>query len=122
METFLRDYETLGMKFTAKHILIGAMRQLPVIFRKTFGQLALMLHYCVNGERLSYHQLAFLVDQELDEDKDTAPAFTGYPSAHQRADGISAHRLFSPRRQRRPPQIPPLFPPTPPVSQHPCAS
>ena len=73
METFLRDYETLGMKFTAKHILIGAMRQLPVIFRKTFGQLALMLHYCVNGERLSYHQLAFLVDQELDEDKDTAP-------------------------------------------------
>ena len=79
METFLRDYETLGNEVYGKtHPDWRHGDSFRLSSEKPSGQLALMLHYCVNGERLSYHQLAFLVDQELDEDKDTAPpAFTG---------------------------------------------
>ncbi len=73
MEAYLQKYEDQGMTFRAKHLIIKTLKKLPVIFQKPFGQLALMLHYCVNGERLSYEQLAFLVDQELDENSATAP-------------------------------------------------
>ena len=73
LELFLREYEDLGMRLYAKHLLIRAMKQLPVIFQKQFGQLALMLHYCVTGEHLSYEKLHFLIDKQLDETQGTAP-------------------------------------------------
>ena len=74
LEAFLKEYEKEGMQFYARHTLIKIMRSLPVVFQKYFGQLALMLHYCVNGEHLSYKDLRFLVDQQLDETQATAPA------------------------------------------------
>lgn len=74
METFLKEYEKQGMSFPSRHLLISQMKQLPVIFQKQFGQLALMLHYCVNGTILSFNDLHFLVDRQLDETTETAPA------------------------------------------------
>lgn len=74
LENFLREYEKKGLPFYSKHVLIKNIRSLPVVFQKYFGQLALMLHYCVNQEHLPASKLHFLVDQQLDETETTAPA------------------------------------------------
>ena len=73
MELFLREDESIGMSFHAKYLLLDAMQRLPVIFQKQFGQLALMLHDCVNGERLSLDDLHALIDRQLNETVATAP-------------------------------------------------
>lgn len=73
MELFLRDYEERSGGLHSKYILLKAIEPLPVVFRKQFGQLALMLHYTVNGIRLPYNALHFLIDRQLDETHATSP-------------------------------------------------
>ena len=73
MERFFKNYEEKGMSFRSRHLLLKAMHKLPVIFRNQFDHLALMLHFCANGEYLSADSLNSLVDSRLDETKATAP-------------------------------------------------
>ena len=89
LEVFFRSYEENGMKFSVKHQMIRVITQLPIIFQKQFGQLALMLDYCVNHRHLSYEDLQFLVDQQLDETTETAPAL--YRDTHKNFCGLMEH-------------------------------
>lgn len=74
METFLKDYEARGLSFPVRHRLIQQLKNLPVLFRRQFSQLALMLHYCVNGTYLPLDALHFLVDRQPDETTGTSLA------------------------------------------------
>lgn len=74
LEAFLQKQDYLNMQFHSRHIIIEAIEALPVIFQKQFGQLALMLHYCVNGEHLSMDDLRFLDNRPEDEHHSTSPA------------------------------------------------
>lgn len=73
MERFFKDYEKKGMSFHSRHMFLKAMQRLPVIFHKQFDQLALMLHFCVNGEYLPMDSLNSLVEYGLDETNATSP-------------------------------------------------
>lgn len=62
LEKTLSKYEAKGMNFHSKRLLLKAMEQLPVIPHTQLASYAIMLHYCVTGERVSYQDLHFLQD------------------------------------------------------------
>mgnify|MGYP002592318409 FL=1 len=73
LELFLQDYEKQGMSFHSRHVLIGFLENLPVIFQKYFTNYALMLDQVVNGRRLSYGQVNSHVRDLVDENRQTLP-------------------------------------------------
>lgn len=87
MERFFKKYEEKGMSFHFRHLFLRAMHKLPVIFRNQFDHLALMLHFCVNGNYLPADSLNSLVDSRLDETKATAPVL--YRDIYTRLKGIT---------------------------------
>lgn len=87
MERFFKDYEERGMTFHSRHLFLKAMQKLPILFHAQFDQLALMLHFCVNGEYLPASSLNSLVDSGLDETTSTAHAL--YRDIYDRLKGIT---------------------------------
>lgn len=73
LERTLSQYEELGMNFRSKRQLLKAMGRLPVIPHTQLASYAIMLHYCVTGERITYQDLHLLQD---------SPANPNFPSDH----------------------------------------
>ncbi len=67
MEEQAQKFQGAGMEFTSKRPLIRCMKQLPVISQKELDDLALMLHYCINQQRLTQEQLRRTIDKKLEE-------------------------------------------------------
>lgn len=86
-DNFFKEYEKKGMSFHSRHLFLKAMQGLPVVFHNQFDQLALMLHFCVNGKYLPADSLNSLVDSGLDEIKATAPFL--YRDIYTRLNGIT---------------------------------
>lgn len=80
LEQTLAKYEEQGMNFRSKRQLLKAMGQLPVIPHTQLASYAMMLHYCITGERITYQDLHFL--------KDTLP-----DSGHEQTSGTSLYPL-----------------------------
>ena len=62
MERCLRQYESLGMSFSDKHKLIAQMQELPVMKYSQFAHYGMMLHYLVNGQRISMNDFDHMQD------------------------------------------------------------
>lgn len=62
MEHCLRQYESLGMSFSSKHKLIAQMKELPVMKYSQFAHYGMMLHYLVNGQRISMNDFDHMQD------------------------------------------------------------
>ena len=62
MERCLRQYESLGMSFSDKHKLIAQMQELPVMRYSQFAHYGMMLHYLVNGQRISMNDFDHMQD------------------------------------------------------------
>ena len=62
LDEILREYESMGMNFRSRRQLLAAMEDLPVIPHTQLASYAILLHYCVTGETLSYEDLNTLPD------------------------------------------------------------
>ena len=86
LDNVLREYEKQGMSFRSRRLLLQAMKGLPVIPHTQLASYAIMLHYCANGQQLTYQDLNALRDTPEREDtpvgkdapakKDTPPLKT----------------------------------------------
>ena len=75
MERCLRQYESLGMSFSAKHKLIAQMKELPVMNYSQFAHYGMMLHYLVNGQRITMYDFDHMQDTSF-LSTDTLPMAT----------------------------------------------
>ena len=66
LDNVLREYEDRGMSFRSRRLLLQAMKDLPVIPHTQLASYAIMLHYCANGQRLTYRDLNALKDTPED--------------------------------------------------------
>ena len=71
LDNVLREYEDRGMSFRSRRLLLQAMKDLPVIPHTQLASYAIMLHYCANGQRLTYRDLNALKDTP--EDAEPSP-------------------------------------------------
>ena len=71
LDNVLREYEDRGMSFRSRRLLLQAMKDLPVIPHTQLASYAIMLHYCDNGQRLTYRDLNALKDTP--EDAEPSP-------------------------------------------------
>lgn len=71
LDNVLREYEKQGMSFRSRRLLVQAMKDLPVIPHTQLASYAIMLHYCANGQRLTYQDLNAL--QDTPEEAETSP-------------------------------------------------
>lgn len=75
MEHCLRQYESLGMSFSSKHKLIAQMKELPVMKYSQFAHYGMMLHYLVNGQRITMNDFDHMQDTSF-LDTDSLPIAT----------------------------------------------
>ncbi len=71
LDNVLREYEDRGMSFRSRRLLLQAMKDLPVIPHTQLASYGIMLHYCANGQRLTYRDLNALKDTP--EDAESSP-------------------------------------------------